>query len=56
MSIVNKQELHNFCIYVYEELIKRARKNGGIYNFDEKETVKAVIKSKGDHLEALKED
>lgn len=36
MSIINPQELQEFCIYAYEELIEKARKNGDIYHFDGK--------------------
>ena len=36
MSIINPKELQEFCMYAYEELIEKARKNGDIYHFDGK--------------------
>ena len=36
MSIVDAQELHNFCTHAYNELIENARKKGDIYHFDGK--------------------
>lgn len=36
MSIINPAELHEFCMYAYEELINNAKKNGDIYHFDGK--------------------
>lgn len=36
MSIINAQELQSFCMYAYEELIEKARKQGDIYHFDGK--------------------
>lgn len=36
MSIINQKELQEFCMYAYEELIEKARKNGDIYHFDGK--------------------
>jgi predicted transposase YbfD/YdcC len=36
MSIINAKELQEFCMYAYEELIEKARKNGDIYHFDGK--------------------
>ena len=36
MSIINPQELQEFCMYAYEELIENARKKGDIYHFDGK--------------------
>ena len=36
MSIVDAQELHNFCAHAYSELIESARKKGDIYHFDGK--------------------
>lgn len=36
MSIINPQELQEFCIYAYGELIENARKKGDIYHFDGK--------------------
>ena len=36
MAIINSTELQEFCMYAYEELIEKARKNGDIYHFDGK--------------------
>ena len=36
MSIVDAQELHNFCTHAYNELIENVRKKGDIYHFDGK--------------------
>ena len=36
MSIVNAQELHNFCTHAYSELIESTRKKGDMYHFDGK--------------------
>ena len=36
MSTVNAEELNNFCLYAYEELIEKARKNRDMYHFDGK--------------------
>ncbi len=36
MSLINPKELQEFCIYAYEKLIEKARKNGDIYHFDGK--------------------
>lgn len=36
MSIISPTELQEFCMYAYEELIEKARKNGDIYHFDGK--------------------
>ncbi len=36
MSIINPTELQEFCMYAYEELIEKVRKNGDFYHFDGK--------------------
>ena len=36
MAIINPKELQEFCMYAYEELIEKAKKNGDIYHFDGK--------------------
>ena len=36
MAIINPQELQEFVMYAYEELIEKARKKGNIYHFDGK--------------------